>query len=79
MWQTTVSYIDSTTYNVDTEECDPSTLRWISKQSKDWGPDELKTQVQKYPWKSEEPELEIGVEIPTVESPPQPKSSKEEE
>ena len=59
LWETTVSLVDTTKCNVNEIECDPNTLKWVTKTCKDLGPEDLKSRVAKYPWTKEVPEMDF--------------------
>ena len=48
-WNTLVSLVDSTKYQVDSNMLDPKIKRLLQRMSKNWGLSELKHEVSKYP------------------------------
>ena len=45
-WNTVISYIDTTNFNVDPKEPDKDIVKWISKVRRQWGRDDLHKQMQ---------------------------------
>ena len=74
-WETTISLVDTTKFNVNESECDLNTLNWVKKTSKNWGKDTLIEKVKRYPygygWTQDD--LEIDIFTPSLEHQSAPK------
>ena len=73
-WETVVSYIDTTKYNVSLDECNPKTLKWLSKRSKGWNEKKLLEEMKKYPFLKDD-NSSIEVVVQTNVSTPQKEST----